>query len=71
MELEKEENHIVLVEPRNMGNVGTIIRTMLGFGYRNLVMIGPAVDIFDPMVIRSTMGALFKLILNISKAGKK
>ena len=61
MELEKEKNHIVLVEPRNMGNVGTIIRTMLGFGYRNLAMIGPAVDIFDPMVIRSTMGALFKI----------
>lgn len=61
MELEKENNHVVLVEPRNMGNVGTIIRTMLGFGYENLAIVEPAVDIFDPMVIRSTMGALFRI----------
>jgi len=61
MELKKEKNHIVLVEPRNMGNVGTIIRTMLGFEYKNLAMIEPAVDIFDPMVVRSTMGALFRI----------
>ena len=26
-ELEKGKNHLVLVEPRNMGNLGTIIRT--------------------------------------------
>lgn len=61
LELEKEKNHIVLVEPRNMGNVGTIIRTMLGFGYKNLAIVEPAVDIFDPRVVRSTMGALFKI----------
>lgn len=61
MELEKEKNHVVLVEPRNMGNVGTIIRTMLGFGYGNLAVIEPAIDIFDPMVVRSTMGALFRI----------
>jgi TrmH family RNA methyltransferase len=61
LELEKEKNHIVLVEPRNMGNVGTIIRTMLGFGYKNLAIVEPAVDVFDPKVVRSTMGALFRI----------
>ncbi len=61
MELEREKNHIVLVEPRNMGNAGTIIRTMLGFGYKNLALIEPAVDVFDPKVVRSTMGALFRI----------
>jgi TrmH family RNA methyltransferase len=61
LELEKERNHIVLVEPRNMGNAGTIIRTMLGFGYRNLAIVEPAVDVFDPKVVRSTMGALFRI----------
>jgi TrmH family RNA methyltransferase len=61
LELEKEKNHIVLVEPRNMGNAGTIIRTMLGFGYRNLAIVEPAVDVFDPKVVRSTMGALFRI----------
>ena len=60
-ELEEDNNHIVLVEPSNMGNVGTIIRTMLGFNFKNLAVIKPAVDIFDPMVVRSTMGAIFRI----------
>lgn len=59
--LDLEENHLVLVEPRNMGNLGTIIRTMLGFNYRNLALIGDSADIFDPKVVSSTMGALFRV----------
>jgi RNA methyltransferase, TrmH family len=61
LDLEQEKNHIVLVEPRNMGNVGTIIRTMLGFGFKNLAIVEPAIDIFDPKVVRSTMGAMFRI----------
>jgi len=54
-------NHIVLVNPSNMGNLGTIIRSSIGFGINNLVIIKPAVDIFDPKVIRSSMGAIFNI----------
>ena len=57
--LEQNENHIVLVNPSNAGNLGTIVRTMVGFDFRNLAIIKPGVDIFDPTVVRSTMGALF------------
>lgn len=60
-QLDIECNHLVLVEPRNMGNLGTIIRTMLGFNFKNLVLVGNSADIFDPKVIRSTMGALFRI----------
>lgn len=60
-ELEKEKSHLVLVEPSNMGNIGTIIRTMLGFGLNNLAIIKPAADIFDPKVVRSSMGAIFQI----------
>lgn len=60
-ELDSERNHLVLVEPRNMGNLGTIIRTMLGFNVRNLAIIKPGADIFDPKVVRSTMGAIFQI----------
>lgn len=56
-----EGNHVVLVHPMDMGNMGTIMRTMLGFGYQNLVIVRPAVDVFDPKVIRSSMGAIFHL----------
>lgn len=60
-QLDKDTNHLVLANPRNMGNIGTIIRTMLGFGFYNLAIIKPAADIFDPKVIRSTMGAIFHI----------
>ncbi|MDD4831699.1 MAG: TrmH family RNA methyltransferase, partial [Bacilli bacterium] len=48
--LDLNEPHVVLVNPSNMGNVGTIIRTMLGFNYKNLAIITPSVDIFNPKV---------------------
>jgi TrmH family RNA methyltransferase len=60
MQLNAEKKHLVLVEPRNMGNLGTIIRTMVAFGFYDLAIIRPAADIFDPKVISSTMGALFQ-----------
>ncbi len=53
-------NHVVLLNPSDMGNVGTIIRTMAGFGYKDLVLIKPCTDIFDPKVIRSSTGAFFQ-----------
>jgi TrmH family RNA methyltransferase len=55
------ENHLVLVGIRDMGNLGTICRTLLGFNISNLAIIKPAADIFDPKVIRASMGALFQL----------
>lgn len=59
--IEKDKNHVVLVNPSNMGNIGTIIRTMIGFGIDNLAVIGHGADIFNPKVIRASMGAIFKL----------
>jgi len=69
----EEGNHIVLVNPSDAGNLGTIIRTATGFGITNLAIIrtvkgfedkGPAanrqaVDFYDPRTIRATMGAAF------------
>lgn len=56
-----EEHHIVLVNPSDMGNIGTIIRTAVGFGIRNLAIIEPAVDVFHPKVVRASMGSLFQM----------
>jgi TrmH family RNA methyltransferase len=44
-----------------MGNMGTIIRTLTGFGLNDLAVISPGVDIFDPKVIRASMGSIFKI----------
>jgi len=53
--------HIVLHHPSDSGNMGTILRTALGFGLRNVAVIRPAVDSDDPRVTRASMGAAFSL----------
>ncbi len=55
------DRNLVLFNPSDMGNMGTIMRTMLGFGINNLIIIKPAVDHFNPKVIRASMGAIFSL----------
>jgi len=60
-ELDKNDNHVVLVNPSDSGNLGTIIRTSIGFGVKNLAIIRPAVDIYDPKTVRASMGALFNI----------
>lgn len=57
----KNGNQIVLVNPSNAGNLGTIVRASLGFGLNNIAIIRPSADVFDPKAIRSSMGAVFKL----------
>ncbi|KKQ36805.1 MAG: tRNA/rRNA methyltransferase (SpoU) [Candidatus Roizmanbacteria bacterium GW2011_GWA2_37_7] len=54
-------NHLMLVQPSDTGNLGSIIRTMLGYEIRNLAIIRPSVDIFDPKVVRASMGAVFQI----------
>lgn len=59
--LDSSKDHVVLVNPSDMGNLGTIIRSSLGFGIENIALIRPGVDIFDPKVLRASMGAIFSL----------
>ena len=59
--LEKEQSQIVLVNPSNMGNLGTILRTAVGFGIHDIAFINPGADVFNPKVVRSSMGGLFRL----------
>ena len=59
--LDKLSNHVVLVNPSNSGNLGTIIRSMVGFNILNLAIITPACDIFDIKTIRASMGAVYSI----------
>lgn len=63
--LEKDKDHVLLVNPSDMGNLGTIIRVMLGFGYKNLAIITPCIDHFDPKVIRASMGSIFNINIQL------
>ena len=63
--LESDKPHAVLNRISDSGNLGTICRAAVGFGYKNVAVIKPCVDIFDPHVPRSSMGALFRLNINV------
>lgn len=59
--LSQVSNHLVLHCPSDKGNLGTILRTALGFGFMDIAIVRPAADHFDPHVVRASMGALFSL----------
>ena len=59
-EVTKGLNHVVLVNPEDSGNLGTVIRTSLGFGVNNIAIIKPGVDCFDPKTVRASMGSIFQ-----------
>jgi 23S rRNA (uridine2479-2'-O)-methyltransferase len=50
---------VVLDRPQNPGNLGTILRTCDAFGVHGVVITGHAVDLYDPLVIRASMGSFF------------
>lgn len=78
----ERNNHVVLVSPQDSGNLGTIIRTMLGLNVNNLAIIengkntqnkleldksNTSLDVFNPKVIRSSMGSIFNINIEIFK----
>lgn len=53
--------HAVLCQISDSGNLGTALRSLLGFGIRDVALIRPCVDVFEPHALRSSMGAFYKL----------
>lgn len=59
--VEKEDAALICLEDiRDPGNLGTIFRTAEGAGMSAVVLSGGCVDLFNPKVVRATMGALFR-----------
>ncbi len=52
---------IVLENLQDPGNLGTILRTGEGAGITGVIMSKQTVDIFNPKVIRSTMGSVYRV----------
>jgi TrmH family RNA methyltransferase len=46
---------------RDPGNLGTILRTADWFGIRHLVCSPDSADLYNPKVVQSTMGAIFRM----------
>jgi len=59
--LRKAQFLIILDGVRDPGNMGTIIRSADWFGAEGIIVSDDCVDVFNPKVIRSTMGSLFHL----------
>ena len=60
-EPDPDRPHVLLHHPGDSGNLGTILRTALGFGVEDVVLIRPCADVFDPKTVRASMGSLFSL----------
>jgi len=58
-ELAQNAPHVVLCQISDAGNLGTALRTCAAFGVRDVAVVRPAVDHFDPQVVRASMGAIF------------
>ena len=43
------------------GNMGTILRTALAFGYKDIIVSKNSVSIYNEKVVQSSQGAIFKL----------
>lgn len=52
---------LVLEDVQDPGNVGTMIRTAEGAGVTGILMSGKTADPFQPKVIRSTMGSIYRV----------
>lgn len=52
---------LILEDLQDPGNLGTIVRTGEGAGITGIIMSSHTVDIFNPKVIRATMGSIYRV----------
>ncbi len=52
---------LVLEHLQDPGNLGTILRTAEGAGVTGVILSSDCVDLYNPKVIRSTMGSIYRL----------
>lgn len=56
----KNGRFLILENLRDPGNLGTIMRTAEGAGMTGVILSRESVDLFNPKVVRATMGAIFR-----------
>ncbi len=55
------EKVLFLCSLRDPGNVGTIIRSAVAFGFDRVVFSADSADVYNSRTVRAAMGALFKI----------
>lgn len=56
---------VVLTHVRDPGNAGTVLRGADAFGAAAVLVSAASVDVFNPKVVRSTVGSLFHLPVSV------
>ena len=56
-----EDIIICLDDVQDPGNLGTILRTIDSIGLKQVIVSKETADAFNPKVVRSTMGAIFRV----------
>ena len=70
IDLKDEDLFLILDNVQDPGNIGTIIRTADSIGLKYIFIKDGSCDIYNPKVLRSTMGSIFRVecvIFNDSK----
>lgn len=58
---EKQPFILIIERLQDPGNLGTIIRTAEGAGVTGIILSADSVDLYNPKVVRSTMGSIFRV----------
>lgn len=58
---DERKSFLLLDDLRDPGNLGTIMRTAEGADMSGVILSRESVDLFNPKVVRSTMGAIFRV----------
>lgn len=63
-EVQENKKYLILEKIQDPGNFGTIIRSAIAFGYKEVFVSEENCSIYNDKVIRSTMGLIFKIKIN-------
>jgi TrmH family RNA methyltransferase len=58
---------VVMVDVRDPGNAGTVLRTADAAGVRTVIFSGDSVDPYNPKTVRASAGSLFHVPFNVQE----
>ncbi len=63
-----EDTFVIIAERlQDPGNLGTIMRTAEAAGATGIILSNDSVDVYNPKVVRSTMGSIFRVPVYVSE----
>ena len=64
------ERILIAESLRDAGNLGTVVRSCAALGIDRLIISDDCADLYNPKTIRAAMGGLFRLPIDIVRAGE-